>query len=133
MSHTIQVIIADSYLVARAGLRFTLPQCTKAMVKVIGETDDSKELIDLIGRTRPDLLTLDLNLAGCRGLGILNDIRHVHSKVAIVLHTALPEKDFGLAALKLGAAAFVPKKISRPEFIKAIQLVLSGERYFSAS
>ena len=133
MSRTIRVIIADSYLVARTGLRVTLPWCTNAVVKIVGETGDSKELLDLVAAGRPDLVTLDLNLGGCKGLTILNEIRNAHSKTAIILHTALPEEDLGVAALKLGAAAFVPKKINLAEFIKAVELVLSGGKYFSAN
>lgn len=79
-------------------------------IEIAGTARDGDEAIQLAGRLRPDVVTLDIAMPGRSGLETLPELLEVH-KVPVVMVSTLAQEgaDVTLAALELGAVDFMPK------------------------
>lgn len=76
-----------------------------------------------------DLVLLDLRMPGMNGLEGLRIIREKFPQTRVALMSGVAEKNDVQAALALGAMGYFPKTLSGRSLIKAIQLVLAGEKF----
>lgn len=76
-----------------------------------------------------DLVLLDLNLPGLRGLPALDRFRHEHPAAPVVIVSAFRDRDTVNEAIRRGAMGFIPKSSSRDTMVNALRLVLSGSVY----
>lgn len=76
-----------------------------------------------------DLVLLDLCLPGVRRLDGLAKIRKLFPGIPVVMISGVADSAQVLEALDRGAAGFIPKDLSSVALIKALELVLAGERY----
>lgn len=87
---------------------------------------NSGEAITLCDRERPDLVTVDLDLAGDDGLGLLRLLHRDHPNRPSIVLTATGTVDAAVAALKAGAAGFVPKSTSCDDLVQALEAAANG-------
>lgn len=76
-----------------------------------------------------DLVLLDLRMEGMHGLEGLARIQKAHPDLRVAILSGLAETEDIRQALDMGAAGFFPKTLSAKVLLKAIHLVLEGERY----
>ena len=90
------------------------------------------ELLENSQRLKLDLVITELNLRlpEC-SLSCLERVRKTLPKTQILTLSPLSERQFGLAALRVGANGFLSLSTSMEEFGKAIHSVLSGAGYIS--
>lgn len=76
-----------------------------------------------------DLVLLDLNLPGIDGHAAMQELRRRHGALPVVILSASDDPAGVNAALKMGAAGFIPKSSTREVMLQALRLVLSGGLY----
>ncbi len=89
-------------------------------------TDDSSEVIPLVKRARPHLVLLDINLDGADGIDLLQEIKELDPKVAVIMITAMQEDNLGKEALKLGAVDFINKPIDLEYLETSLKIKISA-------
>ena len=77
----------------------------------------------------PDLILLDLRMPGMSGLEGFRRLREQYPAIPIALMSGIAEPDDVRQAMALGAVGYFPKTLSGRALVKAIQLVLTGEKY----
>jgi DNA-binding NarL/FixJ family response regulator len=92
---------------------------TAEEIEVVGEAGDIDEAIDLIQRTRPDAVTLDLHLPGGNGLQVLQAIRDRLDSPKVIIVTNYPH--LKRKSMEAGADHFVDKS---KEIENLLQLLL---------
>jgi DNA-binding NarL/FixJ family response regulator len=92
---------------------------TAEEIEVVGEAGDIDEAIDLIQRTRPDAVTLDLHLPGGNGLQVLQAIRDRLDSPKVIIVTNYPY--LKRKSMEAGADHFVDKS---KEIENLLQLLL---------
>ena len=126
-----RVLIADDHEIVRCGLRGIL---TTGLGKVaVSEAKNAGEAINLLIQQHWDLVLLDLNMPGRSGLEVLEESRRLRPKTPVLVLTSYPEEQFALRAFKLGAAGYITKQSVTDELITAVQRVLAGGKYVTAS
>ncbi len=123
----IRVVIVDDHGLFRAGVRSELQD----RVDVVGEAADVASAIEVILRTQPDVVLLDVHLPG--GGGVLVP-PGVHSEVPGVRFLALSVSDASddvIAVIRSGARGYVTKTISTDDLVDAISRVHAGDAVFS--
>lgn len=80
----------------------------------------------LSGRTRFDVVLLDLALPGTNGFDGLLELRSLHPKLPIVVVSALEDPRIVKEDTGYGAAGFISKSASRMEIGSAIKSVMDG-------
>jgi len=86
-------------------------------VKILDNAKSVREAIEQIRRLKPELVFLDIELAGSSSFEILDDMEQRNFELIFV--TAYD--DFGIRALKHEAIDYVLKPINRAELINAIE------------
>ncbi|MCK5285416.1 MAG: response regulator transcription factor [Alphaproteobacteria bacterium] len=76
-----------------------------------------------------DLILLDLKMPGMHGMEGLKQVREKFPDVPVALITGVAEKEDVDAAMELGAIGYFPKTLSGKALLKAIQFVLTGEKF----
>jgi len=88
---------------------------------------DGKALREALGRTRPDLIVLDLMLPGEGGLQLCRDLR-MRSNVPIIMLTARGEETDRIVGLEMGADDYLAKPFNPRELLARIRSVLRRAR-----
>ncbi|HMN38538.1 MAG TPA: response regulator transcription factor [Hyphomicrobium sp.] len=81
---------------------------------------------ELQGKTRFDLVMLDLSMPGTRGFDGLLELRGLYPKMPIVVVSALEDPRIIQEVMSYGAAGFIAKSVSRDELAEALRLAMEG-------
>jgi two-component system chemotaxis response regulator CheB len=123
---TVRVLIVDDSAVIRRVLREAL--LSDAMVELAGIAADGLSALKRIEETKPDLVTLDVELPGMSGLETLKEIRARWPKLPVIMFSTLTERGAvtTLEALTLGASDYVTKP-SNSGNVEETKLKISAE------
>jgi two-component system response regulator NreC len=127
----IKVLIADDHAIVRAGLR-SLIHSGHDMV-LTGEATGGYETIELVEKSQPDVLVLDLSMPDLDGISVLKRISPQFPNLKILMLTLHEDEALLHAALKAGASGYILKRAAETELISAIQTVLRGDMYVDPS
>jgi DNA-binding NarL/FixJ family response regulator len=76
-----------------------------------------------------DLVLLDLNRPGLRGIPALERFRQDYPAAPVVIVSMFRDRETVNEAIRCGAMGFIPKSSSRDTIVNALRLVLSGSVY----
>ena len=122
-----RVAVVDDHQLVRIGLKQIIesqPDFTWA-----GEAKTGREALTLLRGTPCDVLLLDLSLPDMSGLDVLKSARIRHPKLAVLVISGYPERQFGINVLRAGAKGFIGKGVDEVELLRAIRVVAHGGRY----
>jgi len=122
----VRVVVADDHEIWRSGLRADLGET----FHVVGEAADADEAIEVIGRTRPDLVVCDLNMPGGGGIKVA---RSCGEQTPIVMLTVSEAERDLLDAVAAGAVGYLVKSTPSAELRTALWKAARGEPVFSPS
>ena len=125
----IRILIADDHAMVRKGLKETLEEELGSVV--FGEVENGQQSIDQVRGHPWDLVLLDINMSGRDGLDVLEEIRTIRPKLPVLILSMYPEVEFGVRALRQGAAGYLSKQAAAEELVKAVKKVLAGGRFIS--
>ena len=69
----IQILITDDHAIVRSGLKQIFQQV--ADFEVVGEASNGSELLEILSRSVPDVLLMDLDMPGISGSELIERIR----------------------------------------------------------
>lgn len=122
------IAIADDHPIVRAALRSTLEALGPGTRFV--EAADVGETLALAGQFPDlDLLLMDLNMPGMRGLDAVRAVRERAPQLPVAVVSAEHQPGVADALLALGVAGFIPKSDSSAVIVSAVRLVLAGGVY----
>jgi two-component system response regulator NreC len=123
------IVLADDHRVVRSGLRMLLE--TDDRFEVLGEAGDVASTEALVLRCHPDILVLDLNMAGESSLGAIPRLRERAPETQIVVLTMQENPAFAREAFRAGALGYVLKDAADSELVHAIELAAQGHTYLN--
>lgn len=124
-------MLADDHPVVRAGLR-TLLQAEPSL-EVVAEFADLPSTLRGVPSLRPDVLVLDLAMAGSSSLTAIPGLLASCPGVRLIVLTMHDEPGFAREALRLGAHGYVLKEAASDELLLAVRSVLRGAIYLQPS
>ncbi len=131
MSDTIRVVIADDHPVVRIGLRGMLE--TQNDIDVVGEAENGKQAVSLVGRLEPDVVLMDLQMPELDGVSATEQITDRFRTVQVlVLTTYDTDADITLA-IGAGAIGYLLKDAPRENLFDAIRAASRGESVLTPS
>jgi len=127
----IRVLIADDHAIVRTGLRTLLK--TEPTMELVGEATGGYEAIELVEKTRPDVLVLDLSMPDLDGIAVTRRTKSQFPEVQILILTIHADEGLLREAMKAGASGYVLKRAAEAELISAIHIILRGDLYVDPS
>jgi len=100
---------------------------------VIATFHDGRILLSVWTSLKPDIVISDISMPPISGLELAGRLAEQGYSGHIVFLTIQSDRDFVGAALAAGASGYVLKSHMTSELIPALNAVLSGEKFLSAS
>ncbi len=111
-----KLIIVDDEPLARERLRRLLSEQTDWTVA--GEANNGEQALAVIASVQPDLVLLDIHMAGMDGLQVARHLAETTSPPAIIFTTAFAEH--ALAAFEAAAMGYLLKPIRKDKLAEAL-------------
>jgi DNA-binding NarL/FixJ family response regulator len=102
-------------------------------LQVIGETSDGLEAVQRAQELQPDLILLDIGLPTLNGIEAARRIREVSPASKILFVSENRSAGIAEEALSTGACGYVVKSDAAGELLPAVDTVLKGKKFLSAS
>jgi two-component system, NarL family, invasion response regulator UvrY len=125
----IKILLADDHPVVRKGLKQILQE--EFSSATIGEAHDGESLVSAVMNSDWDVVITDLMMPGRSGIDTLEQVKKIKPKLPVLIISIHSEELYALRALKAGAAGYLRKDMAPEELVKAINVVLSGQRYIT--
>lgn len=129
MNNIIRVVLADDHVFVRDGIKSLLEN--EANIEVVGEATDGLEALKVVETCKPDLLILDIRMPNMTGIEVVEKLRSQNNLVKIVMLSMHESEEYVLKSIKAGADGYLLKGSSKEEFLKALQTISNGGKYFS--
>jgi DNA-binding NarL/FixJ family response regulator len=122
------IVIIDDHAILRNGLRHILEGHGYA---VIGEAANAAEAKDVLARTVPAMVILDIGLPGVRGIELAGEILALYPDVKIIFLTVHKDEEYVYQALSVGGYGYVLKDSVDTEIIDALEFASEGRKYLT--
>jgi DNA-binding NarL/FixJ family response regulator len=123
-----RILVVDDHAIFREGVTLLLHR--DPQIHVIAEAANAQDAVALAAKEQPDIILLDVDLAGFDALDIIESLQAAAPQTRIVLLTGVRGAELQTRALKLGARGFVSKEQSAEVLLKAVRKVREGELWF---
>jgi DNA-binding NarL/FixJ family response regulator len=122
---TVRVVLVDDQTLVRTGFRMVLDETGD--IEVVGEAADGSQALDVVARTRPDVVLMDVRMPGLDGIEATRRIRIGPHPAKVLILTTFDLDEYVLAGLRAGASGFLLKDALAADLISAVRVVASGE------
>lgn len=126
-----KILIVDDHEVLRDGVKRIFEKQSDS--PIFGEASTVHEALRLVREQGWDLVVLDISLGGRSGLEVLKELKQISPRLPVLILSMHSEEQFARRALKAGASGYITKDSPRAELIKAVNKVMSGGKYLTAT
>jgi DNA-binding NarL/FixJ family response regulator len=121
----IGVVLVDDQDLVRDG--FTMFIDSQPDMAVVGVAADGAEAVDVVRRTSPDVVLMDVRMPGVDGLAATRRLLAATDAPKVLMLTTFDLDEYVAEALRLGASGFLLKDSPRARLLSAIRRVVDGE------
>ncbi len=121
----VRIVVADDQDLLRGSLRMLMD--SDPGLTVVGEARTGHEAVDLVVRTRPDLVLMDVRMPGLDGLAATRRICAETTATRVVVLTMFDLDEYVYGALRAGASGFLLKNTAPEELLRAVRVVADGQ------
>ncbi|WP_127502253.1 response regulator [Actinoplanes solisilvae] len=125
----IRVIVVDDQAMVRAGLCAIVG--SQPDLEVVGEAPDGAAALDLVSRTAPDVVLMDVRMPGMDGLTATAHLTAGDDPPRVIVLTTFHQDAYVFQALRAGASGFLLKDADPASLVDAIRTVAAGEAMLS--
>ena len=97
--------------------------------EIVGEAASAGEALDCAEVLQPDIVVTDIPLPDRSGVQIVAELHSHHSRMRILVLTALRDLERAAAASRAGALGYILKECGRAELLTALGHVAAGRKY----
>lgn len=124
-----RVVLADDHALVRAGIRSLLERMPG--VVVVAEAGSGDECVALVKHYAPDLVLMDIAMAGSSGLTAAAQLHRDLPEVCVLLLSMHASHAYVEEALAAGVSGYLLKDAAAVELDLAVKSVMAGEIYLS--
>ncbi len=123
----LRVMLVDDHAVVRGGFKVLLQ--TWDDVQVVAEADSGEEALRIHDSVAPDVVVMDIAMAGMGGIEATKRLVAKHPQVRILALSAHEDTSYSKRAFQAGALGYLSKRTAPEVLIDAIRLVARGKRF----
>ncbi|AEA69058.1 MULTISPECIES: response regulator [Pseudomonas] len=126
----IRVALVDDHSLVRDGIKALLSVMPR--LDVVGEAENGAQAIEMVGRSQPDLLLMDISLKDMNGLELTRLLGKQYPSLKILILSMYDNYEYVSESVRSGASGYVLKNAPSREIIAAIEAIISGGTFYSA-
>jgi DNA-binding NarL/FixJ family response regulator len=123
------VLLVDDQALVRSGFRMILD--AEPDIEVVGEAADGIEGIDEAGRSKPDLVLMDVRMPRMDGIEATSRMTAGGEGPRVVILTTFDLDEYVFRGLRAGASGFLLKDVTPEDLVQAVRVVAAGESLLS--
>ena len=127
----LRILLVDDHEVVRLGLKTLLNHHVN--FDVIAEAATESEAVEQALNCEPDIVLMDIRLAGGSGIEACKRIITRLPETKIIMLTSFAEDEMLFAAIRAGATGYVLKQVAGNDLIRAIEAAARGEAMLDPS
>jgi DNA-binding NarL/FixJ family response regulator len=117
----VKVLVVDDSQLTRVSLKTTLLQAADR-VQYVGEAEEGREALLLVGKNRPDVVLMDIGMPIMDGIKATEQLRREHPDTKVIMLTSRESDNDILDAFRAGANSYCLKD-TPPDML--VQIILS--------
>ncbi|MGP9537586.1 response regulator [Brachybacterium sp. AOP43-C2-M15] len=122
----IRVLVVDDQSMIRGGFAALLD--AQEGIEVVGTADDGAGITEVVERTRPDVVLMDIRMPRVGGLDATREVLGMPgTPPRIIMLTTFDADEYVFAALRAGASGFLLKDSTPEDLVRAVRVVADGE------
>ena len=123
------VVVVDDHPVVRAGLIALLT--TRPGMQVVGEAGDGAGALAVVGRERPDVVLMDLQLGADNGVDVTRELRRRDPATRVLILTTYDTDADIVSAIEAGAVGYLLKDATPDALGAGVEAAARGEAVFA--
>lgn len=124
-----RIMVVDDHAIVLHGLKELIN--SEPDLEVTMTAESAERALELLAGNLPDIVVTDISLPGLSGLELIKQLTRSHPALPTLVLSMHDELVHGERALRAGAKGYLVKQEAPENVIKAIRMVLAGNRYLS--
>lgn len=120
----IGVGLVDDHALVRLGLKTLIDD--QADMQVVGEADSTAAAIEMVERTHPQVVLMDIRLPGDSGLEGTRQLTSRYPQTKVVMLTSYADEELVIGAIRAGAVGYILKEVGNEEVLRGIRAAAGG-------
>lgn len=126
----ITLVIAEDHQSLIDGIKIFLEY--EDDIKVIGEANDGERLVEIVRKTKPDVVLTDIRMPKMDGITATKHIKKEFPGCKVIAFSMFEQEEAINQMSDAGASGYIMKNSSLKVVLAAIRAVMQGELYFDA-
>lgn len=123
----IKVVVVDD---SPFSITILTAMLTENGFNVIGEASSLEETIDVVGRLKPDIVTMDMTIPGTDGLECTRAIHDIDPNIKVIIVSSMMDDEIVRKAKKNHAAGYIQKPADPEELTLLINRIMANEELY---
>jgi DNA-binding NarL/FixJ family response regulator len=119
-----RVMLVEDHALVRAAIRQAL---SVAAIELVGEAGTAEQALEIIARTNPEVLLVDIDLPGMNGVQLVRELAPRMADLKIVMLTGSGKGEDVLAAMRSGAVGYLTKDMAPDGLVRALLGIRRGD------
>jgi len=124
-----RIVLADGHTPLREGLKKILKESVD--LNVVGEAEDSVELLRLLKQFVPHMVILDVSMPEGGGFEVTRTIKSMYPAMKVLILTMHKSYEYLRQALSAGADGYSLKEDATTEIAPAVEMIRNGGIFIS--
>lgn len=124
----IRVVLADDHPMYRYGVEAVLADVPE--VDLVGTAVSGLDLLELVERTRPDVVLTDLRMPDLSGIEVTRRLAGAYPELPVLVLTMHDDDESVYGAMRAGARGYLLKGADGSELVSTIQTLAAGGTAF---
>ena len=120
-----RILVVDDHPLVRQGLAQFINQ--ESDMHVFAEASDGYEALDIIEKTSPDVVIVDIEMKGLNGMDLVRNMKTQYPDVPVLMLSMHDESLYAYRALNAGAKGYLMKEVDPETVVKAIRDIQRGD------
>lgn len=124
-----RVLLVDDHSLVRNGIKSLLADVSG--IEVVGEASNGEEAIRVTENLKPDLVICDIRMPIKNGIEAVAEMSKTIVGTKYIMLSMHDSEEYIIQSVQAGAHGYLLKDAGKEEFLKAIQTVKEGGKYYS--
>jgi DNA-binding NarL/FixJ family response regulator len=123
----IRVVIVDD---SPFSITLLSDMLTESGFEVVGEASSLEETIEVVGKLRPDIVTMDMTMPGTDGFECTRAVHLIDRNIHVIIVSSMMDDEIVSKAKKLHVSGYIQKPADKEELSLLINRIMADEELY---